>query len=375
MTSTSTTSIAPAVTCSPKADIEVLRLLLQLSPVGLLNTRNLSIESVRRSWRLCVKAFATRDAVDSVVQHEIDRGSFRLPLRIYRGRVSSSPQPVLLWFHGGGFVFGDLYTAGATCRALARRTGAIVIAVDYRLLPEHSFEQARGDCLAALYWAAENAALFGGDATRVAVGGDSAGGTFAALAALDSAAQGRPIAKMQVLVYPACDLAKDYRATTDVIGTLTLSQFTWLRSQIAKVSDLTDPDVSPLRHTIPPGMPATVLITAGYDPLRDEALEYGQKLADAAVPVKVLHYPGQFHGFVSFDRVLAGAIDALDRIGAVLEQGFEARGIEAGTEVISISSVDSMRKVMLGLHPRQRWHELQVACILLREAAQRRLMA
>lgn len=364
--------IRPSVIRHPKPDLEVRRLLLQLSPVRLGNMSRATVNGVRRQWQLCVKAFASRDRVASVGQADIDCGDRRIPLRIYRSGAGTDPRPLLLWFHGGGFVFGDLYTAGATCRALARRSGAIVVAVDYRLLPEHSFEDARSDCLAALRWAADHAASIGGDPALIAVGGDSAGGTLAALAMLDSVRLGQRIVMMQLLVYPACDLARRHMQSPDAIAVLTPEHLSWLRARIAAVSDLDDPALSPLRHDADADLPMTVLVTAGFDPLRDEALEYAHKLAKSGVPVQVLHYPGQFHGFLSFDRVLAGGRDALDRLGLALRRGFESRTLNAGTESISIPALHSLRKVLLGLHPMQRLRETGVAYLVLKEALERR---
>jgi acetyl esterase len=177
---------------------------------------------------------------------------------------------------------------------------------------------------------------------------------------------------MQLLVYPACDLVRQHVQSADAIAVLTPAHLSWLRDRIATVSDLDDPDVSPLRHEATADLPMTILLTAGFDPLRDEALEYAHKLAEAGVPVQVLHYPGQFHGFISFDRVLAGGSDALDRLGLALRRGFESRTLKAGTECISISALHSLRKVMLGLHPIQRLRETAVACLVLREALERR---
>jgi acetyl esterase len=332
-------------------------------------------QSIRRNWQLCVKAFASREPVASVIEAEVDCGTHRIRLRIYRPSTATSLQPVLVWYHGGGFVFGDLYTAGATCRALARRAGAIVVAVDYRLLPEHTFADARSDCLAALRWVGEQAQSFGGDRERIAVGGDSAGGTLAALAVLDSAEQGRSIAKLQMLVYPACDLARDYSSSGESVPVLTSTHIRWMQSRISLVTDLADPSISPLAHEVSSDLPATILLTVGFDPLRDEALEYGRKLADAGAPVRLLHYPGQFHGFVSFDRVLAGAADALDRMGRVLREAFEKKTVATGSETISVSTWQSVRRKMLGLHPAQRIRETVVVWLMAREALARRLAA
>jgi acetyl esterase len=363
----SSAGVRPSPLRKTEPDLEVRRLMVQLSPVGLADMAKVTVQKVRRHWQLCVKAFASRDPVTSVLQAEIDGGDHRIPVRIYRSGPNHAKRPVLVWYHGGGFVFGDLYTAGATCRALARRTGAIVIAVDYRLLPEHTFQQARDDCLVALQWAAERCEEFGGDTARIAVGGDSAGGTLAALVALDGVRTGRPIAMLQVLVYPACDLARDHSRSPDAIPTLTSAHFAWLRSRVAQTANLDDPWISPLAHCVSHELPMAVLVTAGFDPLRDEAVELGRRLVKAGVPVHLLHYPGQFHGFLCFDRVLAGAADGLDRIGAALRHAFETGGLYERTDNVSVSTLHSVRRSLLNLHPAQRMREAEVACLVLKE--------
>jgi acetyl esterase len=368
----SSSKIHSLVLRQAKPDLEVRRLMLQLSPVGLVDMSQAEVKTVRRNWQLCVKAFASRDPVTSVRQAEVDCRTHRVCVRIYRNGPNQGPRPVLVWYHGGGFVFGDLYTAGATCRALARRTGAIVIAVDYRLLPEHGFADARSDCMAALQWTARHVQDFGGDRRRIAVGGDSAGGTLAALTALDGVRIGQPIAMMQLLVYPACDLARNHERSLDVTPVLTVAHLKWLRSQLSCGADLDDPSVSPLRHELSSTLPMTVLLTAGFDPLRDEALQYHRKLTEAGVPVRLLHYSGQFHGFLCFDRVLAGAEDALDRIGKALREGWETGSLRARTESISVSRLQSLRKG-LGLYPAQRLREAAVAYLVVKEALARML--
>ena len=181
--STRAETLALPVLQSESIDREVRRLFMQLSPIRLMSIKNTPVASVRRSWQLCVKAFASREPVAAVVEKEVPTADGALKVRIY----SPSPlakdelQPALVWFHGGGFVFGDLYTAGATCRQLANRCGCAVIAVEYRLAPESSLQDGLSDCEEAFRWAATQASELGIDADRVAIGGDSAGGALAAL--------------------------------------------------------------------------------------------------------------------------------------------------------------------------------------------------
>jgi acetyl esterase len=152
-----------------RPDAEVLRLFMQLNlwprPKG-----GHTLRETRRNWQLAVKAFASREPVATVAERSIDGPHGPIKLRVYTPR-GEGLRPILVWFHGGGFVAGDLYTAGATCRALANRSGAIVVAVQYRLAPEHPLEAGRSDCLEATRWVAANAAELGGDPLRIAVGG------------------------------------------------------------------------------------------------------------------------------------------------------------------------------------------------------------
>jgi len=345
-------------------DPEVRRLLLQLSVLPLGPGRAARLAAVRRDWQLSVKAFASREPVAAVLERDIPGPHGQIRLRAYIPAGTTAAKPVLAWFHGGGFIFGDIYTAGATCRALANRSGAVVVAVQYRLAPEHPLEAGREDCLTAVRWLAEHAAEIGGDPERLAVGGDSAGGGIAALVAQECARTG-PALAVQVLVYPATDMVASYPSASEPMpGLLTTQWTTWIREQIAEVSDLSDPASSAVRTADLTGLAPAIILTAGFDPLRDEGTHYAERLRDAAVPVRQLHYPGQIHGFVTFDRVLHGARDALRRLGEELAVGF-SRGFVSGVE----PDLPPGRHVdrLLWLRPTQRWHELKVAALLLRE--------
>lgn len=353
---------------SPRPDPEVRRLLLQLAAVPAPSLQRTSVATARRRWQLCVKAFGSREAVATAVNREIPGPAGPLRIRVYTPAGPPRPRPVFAWFHGGGFVVGDLYTAGATCRAIANRSGAVVVAVPYRLAPECSLEDGRSDCLAAVEWLAAHATEIGGDPTRLAVGGDSAGGGIAALVAQECARRRIPLAG-QVLVYPATDLTGSYPSASEALpGLLTPAWLTWLRAQIGRVSDLSDPGSSPLAAADLSDVAPAVVLTAGFDPLRDEGLEYAARLRAAGVAVRSLHYPGQIHGFVSFDRVLSGSRDALDRLGAHLAEAFRG-ALEAGVD----GDLPPDRHVdrMLWARPAQRWHELKVVGAMVASFARR----
>jgi acetyl esterase len=224
-----------------------------------------------------------------------------LPGRLYTPSDDpEDPTGLLVFFHGGGFVFGDLDSHDAPCRFLAERAGVRVLAVDYRRAPEHSFPAAHDDALAAYRWALENAASLGVDPQRIAVGGDSAGGTLAAATAVSAALEGLPLA-FQLLVYPATDATRQTHSF-ELFGQRGLyltSEYMDLAnaSYLPDERDRTDPRASPLFEKIPDGLAPAYIATAGFDPLRDEGEAYARLLCEAGVEVEMHRFPDQIHGF------------------------------------------------------------------------------
>ncbi|WKN48079.1 alpha/beta hydrolase [Nocardioides sp. Arc9.136] len=217
------------------------------------------------------------------------------------GAPVATPGPLLLFFHGGGFFFGDLETHDATCRFLAERAGVRVLAVDYRLSPEHPFPAAHDDALAAYHWVLEHAGSLGADPSRIAVGGDSAGGNLSATVAIDAARAGLPLA-WQLLVYPATDVAGETESKRMFGSGLFLTQEFMdlaVASYTPDAATRTDPRVAPLRAELPAGLAPAYVVTAGFDPLRDEGEAYAAKLADAGVEVELRRFPDQIHGFLN----------------------------------------------------------------------------
>lgn len=347
----------------PRPDAEVRRLLTQLRSTGRPDPTK-SIDVARREWQLAVKAFGSRRPVGTVTNHEIGTPDGSVGLRIYTPRGSKKPRPALVWFHGGGFVMGDLYTAGAICRSLVHHSGAVVVAVQYRLAPEHTLKEGRDDCLAAVSWLSVHGSELGIDGSRLAVGGDSAGGGIAALVAHECGRAG-PNLRAQLLVYPATDLTGSHpSATESMSGLLTTEWMDWARALISTTSDLADPASSATRSGDLTCAPPTILLTAGFDPLRDEGLAYAAKLRSASVPVRLLHFPGQIHGFVSLDRVLAGGRFALQRLGQELAAAFEDDQLHGVIEpALPGRPVFDLR----WLGPRQRWHEAKVVVLIIGE--------
>ena len=231
-----------------------------------------------------------------------------LALRIYRP-ASERPLPALLYFFGGGWVLGSIDTADGVARALANATGALVVVPGYRLAPEHPFPAAVDDCYAALRWVAAHAAEIGADPARLAVGGDSAGGNLAAATTLRARADDLPLAG-QLLVYPNTDqLAADNptNGTADDPFLFNRRSVAWYRQHyLPNPADAASPLASPLRADSLAGLPPALVITAEYDPLRDEGEAYARRLADDGVQVDLSRYPGMAHGFFT----MAGTLDA-----------------------------------------------------------------
>jgi acetyl esterase len=244
-----------------------------------------------------------------------------IPVRVYTPHDAvGGDAPLLLWLHGGGWVIGDLDTADATARALANRSGAVVVSVDYRLAPEHPAPAPLEDALAALTWSVQNAELLGVDATRVAVGGDSAGGNLAAALCQRVRDEFGPDIRFQLLVYPAVDLTVGHPSYDENAEGyfLTKDSMVWFIGHYLGTTDPKDPSVSPLHAASLAGLPPTLVITAEFDPLRDEGEAYAVALRDAGVAVDAVRYDGQIHGFVGLAALLDDGQHALDRAGAAL---------------------------------------------------------
>jgi acetyl esterase len=244
-----------------------------------------------------------------------------IPARVYTPHAAvGEAHGVLVWLHGGGWVIGDLDTADATCRALANRAGCVVVSVDYRLAPEHPAPAALDDCMTALAWTVENFELLGVDASKVAIGGDSAGGNLAALVCQRVRAEFGPEIDFQLLVYPATDLTLSHPSMDENAEGffLTKASMEWFVQHYLAEADPKDATVSPLHANDLAGLPPALVITAELDPLRDEGESYATRLHEAGVPTQVLRYPGQIHGFVGMATVLDDGKDAIDRAGAAL---------------------------------------------------------
>jgi acetyl esterase len=255
--------------------------------------------------------------VDHVEDRTVAGDAGPIPVRVYRP-AADGLLGVLVWYHGGGMVIGDLDTADGNARDLATQAGCLVVSVDYRLAPEHPYPAAADDAWTVLRWVADHAAELGGDPARLAVGGDSAGGTLAAVVAI-RARDERLELRHQLLVYPITDWAAMFPSRTE-IGEgyfLTKDAMDWFESCYLGDHEPHDPGASPLYADVAGVAPAH-LLTAGFDPLRDEGEAYAAALDMAGVPVVDDRYPTMIHGFFSMSTVTPVAGEAVAKAARLL---------------------------------------------------------
>ena len=240
-----------------------------------------------------------------------------IPVRLYRPTVpDNDPLPILVYFHAGGYIFGDLETLDDFCRCFARDAGCLVLSVDYRRAPEHKFPAPIEDCYAATLWVAEHASELGADPKRLAVGGDSSGGTLAIVTAQLAIERGKPHICHQFLWYPgvgsegptesARKFAKGYFLEADLMA--------WsMKHYLPAGTDFNDPRIQPLKYDQLAALPPTFLMTAGFDPRRDDNLLYAQRLAEAGVAIEFRCVDSTVHGFLFMLGGIAVARDAVSQ--------------------------------------------------------------
>ncbi len=248
-----------------------------------------------------------------------------LATRLYRPQDLEGPLPILIFFHGGGYVIGDRNTHDIPCRRLALSARCLVISVDYRLSPEHPFPAPVHDAWAATRWVVAHAAELGGDPARVAVGGDSAGGNLSAVVCHLAKREGGPKLAYQLLIYPGTDLTgsmpshktlgQGYRLTAELLD--------WfMKHYFSQGGDRHQLIASPLFADDFTELPPAYILTAGYDPLKDEGGAYADKLSKAGVEAVHVEYEGMIHGFITMGGVVDTATEALEACGAALRQAF-----------------------------------------------------
>ncbi len=245
--------------------------------------------------------------VAKVADHKVPGPLGDIPVRVYTPEGAGA-KPAIVWFHGGGWVIGSVDGSDGSVRGLANATGCVMVSVDYRLAPEAKFPGPAEECFTATKWVAEHASMLGVDASRIAVGGDSAGGNLAAAVAQMAKARGGPALGFQLLVYPVTDFAFDTPSYTENAEGLLLTQegMRWFWDHyLATPEDGANPMASPARATDFSGLPPAHVITAEFDPLRDEGEAYAAKLRAAGVNATCTRYDGMIHGFFG----MTGAVD------------------------------------------------------------------
>ncbi len=266
--------------------------------------------------------------VGAIANRSIDGPGGKIPLRIYT--PSSPPEhgdlyPVFVYFHGGGWVIGDLDTSDSACRDVCNLANCVVVSVDYRLAPEHRYPAAADDCYAATCWVAEHATELGTDDSRLAVGGDSAGANLAAVVSQMSRDKAAPAIAFQLLIYPVTDAASDtlsYQENAEGY-LLTAASMDWFWTHyIPEPENRFEPYASPARADDLSGLPPALVLTAEFDPLRDEGEAYAELLRQAGVSVEHVRYDGLIHGFFHMSRMLPSARPGMEKACAALKQAF-----------------------------------------------------
>jgi acetyl esterase len=303
-------------------DPQAQRVLELLASLGLPPTHTVSPAQARINSK--ARPRAAGPDVARVEERLIPGPGAEIPVRVYTPE-GPGPFPILVWFHGGGWVVGDLDTADPTARHLTVGGGCLTVSVDYRLAPETKFPGAAEDCYAAAVWAAQHAAQLHGDTSRIAVGGDSAGGNLAAAVSLMARDRNGPPLAFQLLVYPVTDRnfdtpsyaqnAEGYLLTRDSM------QWYW-GHYLNEASEATHPYAAPLQAEALGGLPAALVITAEFDPLRDEGEAYAQRLQQAGIPTTYSRYDGMIHGFFGMPEPLDKGKQALAEAAAALRQAF-----------------------------------------------------
>jgi acetyl esterase len=306
-------------------DPQAAAFLEQIKAIGGPQLHELPVPLAREAMKAMATLQAPGEPVANVANRTLPGPTGEIPVRIYTP-AGTPPFPVLVYFHGGGWVIGDLETHDATCRTLANAVGCIVVSVDYHLAPEDKFPAAPEDCYAATQWVARNSGTIGGDAQRMAVGGDSAGGNLAAVVSQMARDRGGPPLVFQLLVYPVTDASCDTRSYVDNAEgyLLTRDAMRWFWGHYTRTSaDKENAYASPLRAGSLAGLPPALVVTAEYDPLRDEGEAYAERLRAAGVPTKLARYDGMIHGFFGMTSIMDQAGEANRQAAAALRAAFK----------------------------------------------------
>jgi acetyl esterase len=306
-------------------DKQLESMMAQAQAAGMPDLCDLPPEACRGLYRQILAAADVPPADVAVTDHRGAIGGTAVQLRVYTPRGAAGPLPVVVYYHGGGYVLGDLDGYDNVCRQLCQDSGAIVASAAYRLAPEHPFPAAPEDAWAALNWVAEHARRFGGDPARLAVAGDSAGAVLATVVAIQARDSAGPDIALQALMYPATagGHAGDFPShELHAAGpTLTLRTMQYFnRHYFGEAGKAPDFRGAPLQAANLAGLPPTLLQLAAYDPLRDEGMAYGEALLEAGNAVTIVEYHGLAHGFVSMAGGIGAARLAQQQLAAALRQ-------------------------------------------------------
>jgi acetyl esterase len=306
-------------------DPQAQYVLTQIAALGLPPNHLVSPEQARINAK--ARPRAAGPEVAKVEDRRLPGPGPEIPVRIYTP-AGTGPFPVLVWFHGGGWVIGDLESADPTARHLAVGAVCVVVSVDYRLAPETKFPGAADDCYAATVWATRHAAQIQGDAGRIAVGGDSAGGNLAAAVCLMARDRREPLPMFQLLIYPVTGYdfnTASYRQNAEgYLLTRDGMQWYW-QHYLQHPQDAANPYAVPMAATDLTGLPPALVITAEMDPLCDEGEAYARRLQAAGVPTRYSQYDGMIHGFFGMPALLDKGKQAIAEASSVLRQAFAAR--------------------------------------------------
>lgn len=308
-------------------DPQAKKMLDEMAAAGVKPNHQLSVREARDNMLARVSQIAGRPVgMKRTEDRQIPGPGGDLSVRIHWPHAEGT-LPVLIYFHGGGWVTGSVETHDHVCRALADKASCLVVSVEYRRAPEHKFPAAVEDAYAAATWAVENARSLGADPSMVAIGGDSAGGNLAIAAALLARERGGPRLTYQLLFYPVTDYNFETTSYLENAEGLHLwrEDIIWFwRHYLSDEKDAANPLASPLRASDLSGLPPALVITAEYDPLRDEGEALASRLREAGVPVELLRYEGMIHGFVSRAALLDMGAHALEQSARALREAFSA---------------------------------------------------
>ncbi len=295
-------------------DPQAQKVLDLIKQAGLPEIWQLTPDQAREQYLMRVSKLALKEQIFRVYDRKIPGLGQDLGIRVYQPREPKTGEkfPVLLWFHGGGFVIGDLDSHDSACRALANQADCLVVAVDYRLAPESKFPAAVEDCFATLRWLALHVVELGGDPMRMAVGGDSAGGNLAAVVAILTRNDGYPKLVGQLLIYPCVAPEPETPSHKKFAEgyVLTRNTITWFyKSYVRSPKEYYDFRFAPLVADDLSNLPPAFVLVAGFDPLRDEGVDYAKRLVEAGNRVTLSNYEGMVHGFY----LMGGGVDAAKR--------------------------------------------------------------